>query len=107
MKPFTGTGIRISLGLALLAPFFSTLNGVERAEVQANAAATGDQALKPGGEKVAAAHAHFLTARMLEEEGRMREALGHYLAFLRNHAGEPELVAHIAELALDYQGLDA
>jgi len=43
---------------------------------------------------------------MLEDAGKMREALDHYLAFLKTDQGDAELVSHIAELALNYQGLD-
>lgn len=103
MNTRTGTGFGISL--ALMAGI-SFLHAVETAHVQANAVAAPDLALKADSEKLAAAHAHFLTARMLEAEGKMREALGHYLAFLQSNTGDAELVAHIAELALDYQGLD-
>jgi tetratricopeptide (TPR) repeat protein len=102
----TRPGLTLSLGVLLLAGS-SCLLGVERADVQANAAAAPDQSLQTDKEGLAAAHAHFLAARMLESEGKMREALGHYLAFLRHHTGEPEMVAHIAELAMDYQGWDA
>jgi tetratricopeptide (TPR) repeat protein len=99
-------GILLCLSFSLVVSP-ALLQAVEKAHVQSNAATASDLALKAEKEKLATAHAHFLTARMLEDEGRMREALGHYLAFLRGSMGEPELVAHIAELALDYQGLEA
>lgn len=99
-------GFWISLSFTLMAAG-SSLQGVEQAQVEASAPAAPDLALRPDHEKRAAAHAHLLTARMLEGEERMREALGHYLAFLQSSPGNPELVAHIAELALDYQGMDA
>jgi tetratricopeptide (TPR) repeat protein len=104
MNPRNGTALSIGLALMTAAPL---LHAAEKAGLQASAQAAPDLALKPEQEKLATAHAHFLTARMLENEGRMREALGHYLAFLQHDPGEPELVAHIAELALDYQGMDA
>ena len=96
------SGLSLVLGAA-----FSSLHAVDKADVQSSAAAVADLALKADAETRAAAHAHFLTARMLEEEGRMRESLGHYLAFLQGSTGEPELVAHIAEMALHYRGLEA
>jgi len=68
--------------------------------------ASKDQQLAASGELRAAANAHFLSARMLEDAGKMREALDHYLAFLKTDQGDAELVSNIAELALNYQGLD-
>ena len=79
----------------------------QRADVESNHAATPELALRPEAEKRAQAHAHYVTARMLEDAGRMREALGHYLAFLESDGGDPELAGHIAELALNYQGMEA
>ena len=104
MKTRSGTGLSISLSLMVA---MTPLLAVEKADVQSSSAATPDLALKADAEKRAAAHAHLITARMLEGEERMREALGHYLAFLQNDTGNPDLVAHIAELAMNYQGLDA
>ena len=69
--------------------------------------ASKDQQLAASGELRAAANAHFLSARMLEDAGKMREALDHYLAFLKTDQGDAELVNHIAELAVNYQGLDS
>lgn len=104
MKTRSGTGLSISLSLmAAMAPLLA----VDKAEVQSNAAATPDLALQTNKETLATAHARLLAARMLESEERMREALAHYLAFLQSNTGNPDLVAHIAELALNYQGLDA
>lgn len=65
-----------------------------------------DQQLSAAGEKLAAARAHYVTAHLLETEGRMREALDHYLALVQNDSSDPELVAHVADLALNYRGLD-
>lgn len=104
MKTRSSTGFTISLALMTGTLF---LQAVEVADVQTGAKAAPDLALKPEGERRATAHAHLLTARMLENEERMREALGHYLAFLQNNTGDPELVEHIADLALRYHGLDA
>lgn len=66
-----------------------------------------DQALAPAAERRAAAHAHFVAAQMLENEGRMREALDHYLALVAEDSSDPSLVAHVADLALSYRGVDA
>lgn len=104
MKTRTSTGFTLSLTLAAGISF---LQAVERAEVQSGAEAAPDLTLQPEGARRATSHAHLLTARMLENEDRMREALGHYLAFLQENTGDPELVSHIADLALRYQGLDA
>jgi tetratricopeptide (TPR) repeat protein len=64
-----------------------------------------DQLLAPQGEQRAAAQAHYVAAHLLESEGRMREALDHYLALLKADPSDSELVTHAADLALSYQGL--
>ena len=98
-------GAGFSLGLLTTA---ASLHGAPtRADVQSNEAVGTPLALQPGQERLAQAHAHYLSARMLEDEGRMREALGHYLAFLEKGGAEPDLVAHVAEMALNYQGMEA
>lgn len=99
----TGTGI----GMALLASVSLGLGAEPRADVESSAVAAPDLSLNTDKARLAVAHAHFLTARTLEDEGRMRDALAHYLAFLQGNTGEPQLVAHIAELALNYQGIEA
>ncbi len=66
-----------------------------------------DLELSADSSKRATAHANFITAQMLESTGKMREALGYYLAFLESSVGEPEIIAHIAEMTMNYQGLDA
>lgn len=65
-----------------------------------------DQQLAAAGEQRASALAHYLSARMSEDAGKMREALDHYLAFLKSDQGDATLVGHIAELAMNYQGLE-
>lgn len=102
-RPWFGTAL--CLGILLSA---GSLQGAPtRADVQSNEPVAADLSLQPTREKLAQAHAHYVSARMLEDAGRMREALGHYLAFLEKGGAEPELVAHIAEMALDYQGMEA
>ena len=67
-----------------------------------------DQQLNQQGSRVAAAHAHYLLATQLEADGRMREALTHYLAYLQHGSHENlELLAHIIRLAESYQGLES
>lgn len=67
-----------------------------------------DLQLAPRGERLAAAHAHYGTARLLEEAGREREALAHYLSFLETESDPgDDLVLHIADLMLAHRGLDA
>lgn len=51
--------------------------------------------------KTAEAHAHFLTARMLESAGRMSEALEHYLAALKTDPLNAELLEKTAGIAAD------
>lgn len=101
-------GSSLSLLLCLLGALPSaSLTAQVRADVESSQPAPPELALQNPGEKVAAAHAHYVSARLLENEGRMREALGHYLAFVKTGAASPELVAHVATLALDYQGMEA
>jgi len=60
---------RILLGIGLpMVVALAPLRAVERAEVGANAAPTPDLVLKSEKERLATAHAHFLTARMLEND---------------------------------------
>ncbi len=58
-------------------------------------------------EKLASAHAHLVTAWLLEESSQPREALGHYLAFIENGDADTALVAHIADLVLAYQDMNS
>jgi len=100
LTPRTGTG----LAFLLLAAGFSS--SPIRAEEPLGAKAAPDQALSPKEELITKAHAHYLTARSLEEDGKMRSAVDHYIAFLQTGADDPGLVAHIAEMSLNYRGLD-
>lgn len=77
------------------------------ADLSEHRKAAPDQELSAESSTRATAYAELITARMLEGSGKMREALGHYLAFLQKNEGEPELVAHIAEMTMNYQGLEA
>ncbi len=93
--------------VAIVASVVSLSGGSQAAEVLAgNAKAAPDQALQKAGEQRAEAYAHFLAGRQLEDEGRMREALTHYLAFVRLDSAHAEIVGHVAELTLSYQGMD-
>lgn len=58
-------------------------------------------------ERLAAAHAHLVAARLLEESGRPRESLDHYFAFAGSGDPDFDLIAHIADLALAYRGMDS
>ncbi len=66
-----------------------------------------DLQLSAKNEKLATANAHLVTARLLEESGKPREALSHYLAFIENVDADTALVAHIADMVLAYQNMDA
>lgn len=66
-----------------------------------------DLQLAPQLEKLAAAHAHLVAARLIEESGRPREALDHYLAFVEAGDADADLVAHVADMALAYRGMDS
>lgn len=109
MSPRPRPGLRFGTGLSfgILLSVGSLHGAPTRADVQSNEPVAADLSLQPTREKLAQAHAHYVSARMLEDEGRMREALGHYLAFLEKGGAEPDLVAHIAEMALNYQGMEA
>jgi len=90
-------------GLALL-----VLGGLGqvRAEQDADAKPAADQSLTAAEQLLASANAHFLAARSLEQDGQMRAALDHYIAFLKSGADDPDLVFHIARMSLDYRGMD-
>jgi tetratricopeptide (TPR) repeat protein len=64
-----------------------------------------DLQLTPERERLAAAHAHLVAARLLEESGKPREALDHYLAFMEGGSTDADLVTHIADLVLAYRDL--
>ncbi|MCE9520208.1 MAG: tetratricopeptide repeat protein [Verrucomicrobia bacterium] len=66
-----------------------------------------DLQLSAKNEKLATAHAHLVTARLFEESDQPREALSHYLAFIENVDADTALVAHVADLVLAYQNMDA
>lgn len=106
-RPRPGLWIGAGLSFGILLSSGALRGAPTRADVQSNEPVAADLSLQPASERLAQAHAHYVSARMLEEEGRMREALGHYLAFLEKGGAEPDLVAHIAEMALNYQGMEA
>jgi len=60
--------------------------------------------LQPGGERVAAALAHYSSALQFENTGKLREALDHYLAALAVDPANPDLAMHTAELAYSFRG---
>ena len=93
-------------GLALLFTA-AAAPAVALADLASSASLAADQTLTPQEEEHASSHAHYLAGRSLEQDGKMRAAVDHYIAFLQSGADEPELAAHIAELALNYRGLDA
>lgn len=102
MRPLVCLSISLSLMTVVCG---SSLAG--SADLSANSKTAPDLELNPDAVRRATAHADLITAHLLESTGKMREALGHYLAFLKNSEGEPGLVAHIAEMTMNYQGLDA
>jgi tetratricopeptide (TPR) repeat protein len=67
--------------------------------------AVADQKLSASEEKRSDALAHYIEAQRLEDAGRMREALGHYLKVL--DAGvDAHLTGHVAEMAASFGNLD-
>lgn len=109
MKMHSAVRFSISLGLMASGLIPATLGAAvpALADLDANAPAQPAHQLAGAAEQHAVALAHYLTARNLEASGKVREALPHYLSFLKADAGEPELVAHIAELTLNFQGEEA
>ncbi|HSJ01725.1 MAG TPA: tetratricopeptide repeat protein, partial [Verrucomicrobium sp.] len=112
MKMHLAVRIGISLGWVswMAAPQLAFPAGsppAARADLESSAVATPAVEIKGPAEQRAVAQAHYLTARSLEASGKQREALSHYHSFLSGDAGEPDLVAHIAELTLNYRGEDA
>lgn len=98
--------ICLSLSLSLLI-FLNHPAVAGSVDLSTNRKAAPDLELKPEAAALATAYAELMTARMLEGSGKMREALGYYLSFLEKSEGEPELVAHIAEMTMNYRGLEA
>lgn len=60
--------------------------------------------IKPAGESVASALAHYSMALRLEGEGEQRGALEHYLKALEVDPGNAALAMHTAELAYSFRG---
>ena len=65
-----------------------------------------DLSLRPEGAALASALAHYSAAQQFEAAGRIREALDHYVQLLKADPGNPDVAAHTAELAFNYQGRD-
>lgn len=67
-----------------------------------------DQQLGEERERKASAHAHYLLARQLEVEGRMTQAMEHYLAYLQKSGGHVfmEMLPHIASLVAVQDGFE-
>ncbi len=65
-----------------------------------------DLQLNAKGAKTAETHAHFLTARMLEDAGQMREAMGHYLEALKSDPLNAELLEKTAGITADYGSVE-
>src|SRR6476660_1956716 len=98
--------ICLSLSLSLLIfPNRSVFAG--SLDLSTNSKAAPDLELKADAATRATAYAELITAQMLEGSGKMREALGYYLSFLEKSEGDPELVAHVAEMTMNYRGLEA
>lgn len=66
-----------------------------------------DLSLRPEGAALASALAHYSAAQQFEAAGRIREALEHYVQLLKADPGNPDVAAHTAELAFNYQGREA
>lgn len=61
-----------------------------------------DLSLKVTGEQRAAALAHYSIALQLENAGKLREALAHYREVIKADPSNAELVAHTAEVAMNF-----
>ena len=64
-------------------------------------------AVNPALETRSSALAHYAAAKQLESEGRVRDALTHYRQVVAADPGNAELVAHTAELVLNYENREA
>lgn len=61
-----------------------------------------DLSLKISGEQRAAALAHYSIALQLENAGKLREALAHYREVIKADPSNAQLVAHTAEVAMNF-----
>ena len=103
--PFHATGA----GMVVCFCLCSSLAGVEPSFGQADLSLGKVEplAITPASEARSSALAHYAAAKQLESEGRVREALIHYRQVVAADPGNAELVAHTAELVLNYENREA
>jgi tetratricopeptide (TPR) repeat protein len=98
--------MRILVGTALLLVTLGLRAAQPSALLPQSAKTAGpDQQLAAAEQKHDEAMAHYMEGLRLEDDGRMREALGHYLKALQG-TGNAGLTEHVAQLAADYGSLD-
>lgn len=99
----------LTVGLAAFTGSFSTGFAAITADLSlgVRAADTSDLQLSPGAATRADVLAHYSAALQLESAGKLRQALEHYLAVFKADPGNPDLAAHTAGLAMQFQGRDA
>ena len=96
-------------GAVACACLFSSLAGIQPSPAQADLSLgkVVPLAITPAVEARASALAHYAAAKQLESEGRVRDALTHYRQVVAADPGNAELVAHTAELVLNYENREA
>lgn len=93
--------------LALLGGVFDRAGTLaQQADLSLGRLIPADKSVSGAGADLAAALAHYATARELELEGRVREALIHYQAAVRALPGDADLASHTAELTHNFAGRD-
>ena len=99
----------LTVGLAAFFGFLHSGHAVPMADLSlgARAADTSDLQLSPASASRADVLAHFSAALQFESSGKLRQALDHYLAVFKADPGNPDLAAHTAGIAMQFQGREA
>lgn len=99
----------LSMGLAAFFGFLRPGHAVTTADLSlgARAADSSDLQLSPASASRADVLAHFSAALQFESSGKLRQALDHYLAVFKADPGNPDLAAHTAGIAMQFQGREA
>lgn len=90
-------------GACLLSVAWAVAADSPRADLSLGSIERGSVVNSPKGEALA----HYAAAKQLETEGKLRAALKHYREAVKGDPGNPELVAHTADLVMSYDSRDA
>lgn len=104
-RPFHATGVGMVACVCLCSSLIGTQQGLAEADLSLGKVES--LAIKPALEARSSALAHYAAAKQLESEGRVRDALSHYRQVVAADPGNAELVAHTAELVLNYENREA